>query len=432
MQEEIIGAALEGKDVLAILPTGGGKSVCFQVPGLMADGITLVITPLIALMKDQVQNLTSKGIGALAVHAGMTRHEVDLALNNAAYGGFKFLYLSPERLSTRLFQSYLDVLKISYIVVDEAHCISQWGYDFRPDYLRIGELRSRVDAPVIALTATATPSVADDIMERLGFREKLMVRSGFERPNLNYVVRRTEDKDTQLLNICNGVAGSGIVYARNRRKCEEISSALKAGGVSVSYYHAGLGTETRIDRQDRWKKGEIRVMVCTNAFGMGIDKPDVRFVVHYDLPESPEAYFQEAGRAGRDGKRSYAVLLWNGLDVRRAHQLETVSFPSLEYIEDVYAKLHAFFEIPYDAGIGRQLKFRLDEFCNAYSLQRAPVFHSIRYLERTGHISYSEEVDIPAKVKITADRKSLYDIEVPTEEMAGLLSHGDVVLTITE
>ena len=421
MQEEIIGAALQGKDVLAILPTGGGKSVCFQVPGLMADGITLVITPLIALMKDQVQNLTSKGIGALAVHAGMTRHEVDLALNNAAYGGFKFLYLSPERLSTRLFQSYLDVLKISYIVVDEAHCISQWGYDFRPDYLRIGELRSRVDAPVIALTATATPSVADDIMERLGFREKLMVRSGFERPNLNYVVRRTEDKDTQLLNICNGVAGSGIVYARNRRKCEEISSALKAGGISVSYYHAGLGPETRLDRQDRWKKGEIRVMVCTNAFGMGIDKPDVRFVVHYDLPESPEAYFQEAGRAGRDGKRSYAVLLWNGLDVRRAHQLETVSFPSLEYIEDVYAKLHAFFEIPYDAGIGRQLKFRLDEFCNAYSLQRAPVFHSIRYLERTGHISYSEEVDIPAKVKITADRKSLYDIEVPTEEMAGLL-----------
>ena len=421
MQEEIISAALEGKDVLAILPTGGGKSVCFQVPGLMADGITLVITPLIALMKDQVQNLAAKGIRAIAVHAGMTRHEVDLALNNAAYGDVKFLYLSPERLSTRLFQSYLDVLDVSYIVVDEAHCISQWGYDFRPDYLRIGEIRERVDAPVIALTATATPAVAEDIMDQLGFRERLRVKSGFERPNLNYIVRRTEDKDTQLLNICNGVPGSGIIYARNRRKCEELASALKAGGVSVSYYHAGLGPETRADRQEKWKRGEIRVMVCTNAFGMGIDKPDVRFVVHYDLPESPEAYFQEAGRAGRDGKRSFAVLLWNGIDVRRAHQLEEVSFPSLEYIEDVYAKLHAFFEIPYDAGIGRQLKFRLEDFCRAYSFQRAPVFHSIKYLERTGHLSYSEEVDIPAKVKITVDRKSLYDVEVPSQEMADLL-----------
>ena len=279
MQEEIISAALEGKDVLAILPTGGGKSVCFQVPGLMADGLTLVITPLIALMKDQVQNLESKGIRAVAVHAGMTRHEVDLALNNAAYGGIKFLYLSPERLSTQLFQSYLDVLDISYIVVDEAHCISQWGYDFRPDYLRIGRLRERKDAPVIALTATATPRVAEDIMERLGFRENLMLRSGFERPNLNYIVRKTEDKDTQLLNICSGVPGSGIVYARNRRKCEEIASALKAGGVSVSYYHAGLGAETRAQRQAKWKDGSIRVMVCTNAFGMGIDKPDASWYI---------------------------------------------------------------------------------------------------------------------------------------------------------
>ena len=421
MQEEIIGAALEGKDVLAILPTGGGKSVCFQVPGLMAEGLTIVITPLIALMKDQVQNLASKGIRAIAVHAGMTRHEVDLALNNAAYGDIKFLYLSPERLSTRMFQSYLDVLDISYIVVDEAHCISQWGYDFRPDYLRIGQLRDRIEAPVIALTATATPVVAEDIMDQLGFKERLLIRSGFERQNLNYIVRNTEDKDTQLLNICNGVPGSGIIYARNRRKCEELASALKAGGVSVSYYHAGLGPDTRADRQEKWKKGEIRVMVCTNAFGMGIDKPDVRFVVHYDLPESPEAYFQEAGRAGRDGERSFAVLLWNGIDVRRAHQLETVSFPTLGYIEDVYAKLHAFFEIPYDSGIGRQLKFKLDEFCKAYSFQRAPVFHSIKYLERAGHLTYSEEVDIPAKVRITADRKSLYDIEVPSQELADLL-----------
>ena len=421
MQEEIIGAALEGKDVLAIMPTGGGKSVCFQVPGLMSEGVTLVITPLIALMKDQVQNLSSKGIRALAVHAGMTRHEVDLALNNAAYGDCKFLYLSPERLSTQLFRSYLDVLDISYIVVDEAHCISQWGYDFRPDYLRIGELRERIGAPVIALTATATMSVADDIMDRLGFKEKFVLRTGFERPNLNYIVRNTEDKDTQLLNICNGVRGSGIVYARSRSRCEDLSSFLGAQGVSVSYYHAGLGSASRAERQERWKRGEIRVMVCTNAFGMGIDKPDVRFVVHYDLPESPEAYFQEAGRAGRDGLRSFAVLLWNGVDVRRARQLENVSFPDLEYIEDVYSKLHAFFDIPYDSGIGRQLKFKLEDFCKAYSLQRAPVLYSLKYLERTGHITYSEEVDIPTKVKIAVDRKSLYEIEVPSQEMADLL-----------
>ena len=421
MQEEIIGAALEGKDVLAIMPTGGGKSVCFQVPGLMSEGVTLVITPLIALMKDQVQNLSSKGIRALAVHAGMTRHEVDLALNNAAYGDYKFLYLSPERLSTQLFRSYLDVLDISYIVVDEAHCISQWGYDFRPDYLRIGELRERIGAPVIALTATATMSVADDIMDRLGFKEKFVLRTGFERPNLNYIVRNTEDKDTQLLNICNGVRGSGIVYARSRSRCEDLSSFLGAQGVSVSYYHAGLGSASRAERQERWKRGEIRVMVCTNAFGMGIDKPDVRFVVHYDLPESPEAYFQEAGRAGRDGLRSFAVLLWNGVDVRRARQLEKVSFPDLEYIEDVYSKLHAFFDIPYDSGIGRQLKFKLEDFCKAYSLQRAPVLYSLKYLERTGHITYSEEVDIPTKVKIAVDRKSLYEIEVPSQEMADLL-----------
>ena len=421
MQEEIIGAALEGKDVLAIMPTGGGKSVCFQVPGLMSEGVTLVITPLIALMKDQVQNLSSKGIRALAVHAGMTRHEVDLALNNAAYGDCKFLYLSPERLSTQLFRSYLDVLDISYIVVDEAHCISQWGYDFRPDYLRIGELRERIGAPVIALTATATMSVADDIMDRLGFKEKFVLRTGFERPNLNYIVRNTEDKDTQLLNICNGVRGSGIVYARSRSRCEDLSSFLGAQGVSVSYYHAGLGSASRAERQERWKRGEIRVMVCTNAFGMGIDKPDVRFVVHYDLPESPEAYFQEAGRAGRDGLRSFAVLLWNGVDVRRARQLENVSFPDLEYIEDVYSKLHAFFDIPYDSGIGRQLKFKLEDFCKAYSLQRAPVLYSLKYLERTGHITYSEEVDIPTKVKIAVDRKSLYEVDVPSQEMADLL-----------
>ncbi len=421
MQEDIITAALEGKDVLAIMPTGGGKSVCFQVPGLIKEGITLVVTPLIALMKDQVQNLNDRGVRALAVHAGMSRHEVDLALNNAAYGDYKFLYLSPERLGTRLFQSYINVLDVSFIVVDEAHCISQWGYDFRPDYLKIGDIRERFDAPVIALTATATPTVARDIMERLGFKENLLLRSGFERPNLSYIVRKVEDKYSQILNICGGVPGSGIVYARNRRKCEELSQFLQAQGVSASFYHAGLGSRTRAERQAAWKSGGIRVMVCTNAFGMGIDKPDVRFVVHYDLPESPEAYFQEAGRAGRDGKRSFAVLLWNGVDVRRAKQIEDVSFPSLEYIEDVYQKLHIFFGIPYDTGVGRQLKFKIEEFCKRFGLQRAPAFHALKYLERTGHLTYSEEIDIQTKVRISVDRKALYDIDLPDRDMATVL-----------
>lgn len=421
MQEEIITAALEGKDVLAIMPTGGGKSVCFQVPGLMREGITLVVTPLIALMKDQVQNLNDRGVRALAVHAGMSRHEVDLALNNAAYGDYKFLYLSPERLGTQLFQSYVDVLDISFVVVDEAHCISQWGYDFRPDYLRIGELRERIDAPVIAVTATATPSVAQDIMERLGFKEKLLLKSGFERPNLSYIVRQVEDKYSKILNVCNGVPGTGIVYARNRRKCEELSEFLRAQGVSASFYHAGLGGQARAERQAAWKSGAVRVMVCTNAFGMGIDKPDVRFVVHYDLPESPEAYFQEAGRAGRDGKRSFAVQLWNSVDVRRAKQIEDVSFPSLEYIEDVYQKLHAFFEIPYDTGMGRQLKFKIEDFCKRFGLQRAPAFYALKYLERTEHLTYSEEVDIPTKVRINVDRKSLYDVELADQGQANVL-----------
>lgn len=421
MQEEIITAALEGKDVLAIMPTGGGKSICFQVPGLMREGITLVVTPLIALMKDQVQNLNDRGVRALAIHAGMSRHEVDLALNNAAYGDYKFLYLSPERLGTQLFRSYIDVLDVSFIVVDEAHCISQWGYDFRPDYLRIGELRERIDAPVIAVTATATPSVAQDIMERLGFKEKLLLKSGFERPNLSYIVRQVEDKYSQILNVCNGVPGTGIVYARNRRKCEELSEFLRAQGVSASFYHAGLGGQARAERQAAWKSGAVRVMVCTNAFGMGIDKPDVRFVVHYDLPESPEAYFQEAGRAGRDGKRSFAVQLWNSVDVRRAKQIEDVSFPSLEYIEDVYQKLHAFFEIPYDTGMGRQLKFKIEDFCKRFGLQRAPAFYALKYLERTEHLTYSEEVDIPTKVRINVDRKSLYDVELADQGQANVL-----------
>ena len=421
MQKEIIDAALEGRDVLAILPTGGGKSVCFQVPALMQDGLALVITPLIALMKDQVQNLKDRGIRAIAIHAGMGRHEVDLALNNAAYGDYKFLYISPERLGTFLFQSYLPVLNISYIVVDEAHCISQWGYDLRPDYLEIGNLRKQVDAPVIALTATATPEVADDIMSRLGFSEKLVLKSGFERPNLSYIVRKCEDKLGQLLSVCNGVHGTGIVYVRNRRKTEEIAAFLKANGIEAAYYHAGLGHETRAKLQDDWKSGRTRVMVCTNAFGMGIDKPDVRFVVHFDLPDSPEAYFQEAGRAGRDGLPSFAVQLWNSSDIRRLHQIEKISFPSLEFIEDIYHKVHLFFQIPYGAGIGRQLKFNLEDFCKHFSLPRAETYYAIKYIEREGHWSFTEDIDVSTRVKIAVDRSMLYDLDLPDPRMGELL-----------
>lgn len=420
-QEDIVTAALDGKDVLAILPTGGGKSVCFQVPAMMRDGIALVVTPLIALMKDQVQNLNDRGIKALCVNAGMGRREVDLTLNNALYGDFKFLYVSPERLGTERFRSYVQEMNVSYIVVDEAHCISQWGYDFRPDYLQIGKLREIVDAPVIALTATATPEVAEDIMARLGFEEKCLIKSGFERPNLSYVVRRCEDKLGQLLNICSTVKGTGIVYVRSRKKTEELAAFLAANDVSASFYHAGLGPESRSDRQTKWKTGDIRVMVCTNAFGMGIDKPDVRFVVHFDVPDSPEAYFQEAGRGGRDGKRSYAVTVWNETDTRRLKQIAAVSFPSLEYIEDIYHKVHVFFDIPYDTGAGRQLKFNLDEFCRHFKLQRQTAYYSIVYIERTGHWTLSEDVDISTKVQITVSRNELYDVEFPDVKMVRLL-----------
>lgn len=420
-QEDIVSSALEGKDVLAILPTGGGKSVCFQVPAMMREGIAIVVTPLIALMKDQVQNLNDKGIRALCVNAGMSRREVDLTLNNAAYGDFKFLYVSPERLGTQLFRQYVREMNVSFIVVDEAHCISQWGYDFRPDYLQIGELREIVDAPVIALTATATPKVAEDIMDRLGFEEKNLIKSGFERPNLSYIVRQCEDKLGQMLNICGSVAGTGIVYVRSRAKTEELSAFLNANGVQASFYHAGLGPDSRSDRQARWKSGNIRVMVCTNAFGMGIDKPDVRFVIHYDVPDSPEAYFQEAGRGGRDGKRSYAVLLWNSSDIKRLRQIATVSFPSLDSIEDIYHKIHVFYEIPYDTGAGRQLKFDLDEFCRHFTLQRQAAYYAIVYIERTGHWTLSEDVDISTKVRIVVDRNELYDLELEDSRMAVIL-----------
>ena len=412
LQEQIINSVLEGNDTLALMPTGGGKSICFQVPQLMKEGLALVISPLVALMKDQVQNLADRGIKAISIHSGMSRREVDMALNNAAYDEqVKFLYVSPERLATNLFSSYLNVLPISTIVVDEAHCISQWGYDFRPDYLQIGQIRERVDAPVLALTATATPQVCEDIMDKLAFRDRVLFKSDFERANLNYIVRESADKMGQLLSVCRGVPGTGIVYMRNRAKCEEMAAALKAAGISADFYHAGLQSISRSERQQDWKSGKTRVMVCTNAFGMGIDKPDVRFVVHLDIPDSPEAYFQEAGRAGRDGKTAYAVLVYNRQDISRLNQMVDLSFPPLDYVEDIYQKIHIFYEIPYEHGEGRELKFHLEDFCRQFSLQRAKTHYAVQYLDRIGQISYSEDVEIPTRVKIIPDRQSLYSIE---------------------
>lgn len=422
MQERIINAALEGRDVLALLPTGGGKSICFQVPEMLLDGLALVVTPLIALMKDQVAGLEARGIKAIAVHAGMNRREVDLALNNAAHDpDCKFLYVSPERLCTSLFRSYMDVLPINLIVVDEAHCISQWGYDFRPEYLQIGALRDLVGVPVMALTATATPEVCTDIMERLRFKEPFLLKSSFARDNLSYVVRESQDKRGQLLSICNSVDGSGIVYLRSRKGCEELAAWLRSQGVNADCYHAGLSSYQRESRQDDWKCGKTRIMVCTNAFGMGIDKPDVRAVIHYDLPESPEAYFQEAGRAGRDGERSYAVLLWCKRDVDRLGKLLTASFPPLDYIEDIYQKLHIFFQIPYETGVGREVKFSVPDFCGHFKLSRSSVHYALNYLENSGHIIYDEDVDIPTRVRIVPSRTALYDVELSDPRQVALL-----------
>ncbi|MBR5056194.1 MAG: ATP-dependent DNA helicase RecQ [Bacteroidales bacterium] len=337
-QEEIINSVLEGRDTLAILPTGGGKSVCFQVPALMMEGICIVVSPLIALMKDQVLNLRARRIKALAVYSGMTRGDIDVTLDNAAYGDYKFLYVSPERLKTRLFQARLQKMKVSLLVVDEAHCISQWGFDFRPDYRDIAEIRRLLPkgTPCVALTATATPEVAEDIMTQLAFPEPNLIRASFERPNLSYIFRQAEDKMGQLLKVCAGTPGSGIVYVGKRKSAEDLARFLRSQEIGAEAYHAGMTPAARNLIQDRWKSGETRIIVSTNAFGMGIDKADVRLVCHYDMPDSLEAYFQEAGRAGRDGQKAYAVLLWNPHDIKRLHQITKVTFPPLDYIRDIY------------------------------------------------------------------------------------------------
>ena len=346
IQEDIIRSIGEGRDTLGLMPTGGGKSITFQVPALAQEGLCLVITPLIALMKDQVRNLRERGIKATAIYSGMTREEIVIALENCIFGNYKFLYVSPERLDTEIFQIKLRSMHVSLITVDESHCISQWGYDFRPAYLKIAEIRQLLPGvPVIALTATATPEVVSDIQHRLQFRQENVFRMSFERKNLAYVVRHTEDKESELLHILQRVDGSGIVYTRNRKKTKEISLFLNHNHITATFYHAGLNDETKDSRQKAWLKGEFRVMVATNAFGMGIDKPDVRLVIHADVPDSPEAYFQEAGRAGRDGEKAYAVILYSKSDKTTLHKRVVDTFPDKEYILNVYEHLQYYYQM---------------------------------------------------------------------------------------
>ena len=413
MQEEIIRSALEHKDTLGLLPTGGGKSLTFQVPGLAMDGICLVITPLIALMRDQVENLKKKQIKALAVHSGLTREEIDIALNNCIYGDYKFLYLSPERLATEIFRSRVQEMNVNLITVDEAHCISHWGYDFRPSYLKIADLRTLLpDVPVLALTATATPMVVEDIQDKLLFKQKNVMKSSFVRENLIYAVKTTENKETDVSELVKKMNGSGIVYVRSRKKCQDFSNLLAKQGISVSFYHAGLPFEQRSDRQMGWTIGKIRIMVATNAFGMGIDKPDVRFVIHADLPDSPESYFQEAGRAGRDGKRAYAVLLFSPDDRLTAEQRYRANFPDLETIKNVYSALGNFLRIPVGGGKGVVYDFSIADFISAFKFELHTAFSSMKILEREGYIELTEEINSPSRLKFVLGRDDLYKFQI--------------------
>ncbi|RLD78224.1 MAG: RecQ family ATP-dependent DNA helicase, partial [Bacteroidetes bacterium] len=413
MQEDIIQSVLDGRDTLALLPTGGGKSICFQVPALAMEGICVVISPLIALMKDQVENLKDRGIKAAAVHSGMHPREIDIAINNSVFGDLKFLYVSPERLKSPSFRQNLSSMNVCLLAVDEAHCISQWGYDFRPPYLNIAEIRPLInDAPVLALTATATNEVIVDIQEKLEFKEKNVLRKSFERKNLSYVVFHEEDKGGRLLKIVGNVKGSGIVYVRNRRKCREVSDFLNNNGIKATFYHAGLEARTREYRQDEWMKDKKQVIVATNAFGMGIDKPSVRFVVHFDLPDSTEAYFQEAGRAGRDGKRAYAVQLYEEADIRNAKQNLAISFPEAEVIRSIYNAIGNYYQIPLGGGKDLQFDFDLQDFSTRYRMNTANVFSALKILEKEGYILLGSELENPSKIMFSIEHNELYTFQV--------------------
>lgn len=422
LQENIIRSVMDGKDTLALMPTGGGKSITFQVPAMVMDGLCLVITPLISLMKDQVENLTRREIKAMAIHSGMTRDEIDIALNNCIYGGYKFLYLSPERLATELFRARLPKMKVNLITVDEAHCISQWGYDFRPSYLRIAELRQHLPGiPMLALTATATPRVASDIMDKLLFSQPNQLSKSFERSNLAYLVRSTEDKLNYILKIINNAPGTGIVYVRNRKKAKEIAYFLRKNSISANYYHAGLSDEERANRQDEWKTGFSRVMVATNAFGMGIDKPDVRFVIHVEPPDSLEEYYQEAGRAGRDGKKAFAILLCDDNDKTKLEKNIDMNFPEIQVVKNVYQSLGNFLKVPIGGGKDIVFDFDLASFCSAFSLNIITAYNSLKILQREGYIEFNEDVNNPSRIHFTINRDDLYRFQVANAAFDGFI-----------
>ncbi|CCZ86375.1 putative uncharacterized protein [Phocaeicola plebeius CAG:211] len=422
IQEDIIRSIGEGRDTLGLMPTGGGKSITFQVPALAQEGLCLVITPLIALMKDQVRNLRERGIKATAIYSGMTREEIVIALENCIFGNYKFLYVSPERLDTEIFQIKLRSMHVSLITVDESHCISQWGYDFRPAYLKIADIRQLLPGvPVIALTATATPEVVSDIQQRLQFRQENVFRMSFERKNLAYVVRHTEDKESELLHILQRVDGSGIVYTRNRKKTKEISLFLNRNHITATFYHAGLNDETKDSRQKAWLKGEFRVMVATNAFGMGIDKPDVRVVIHADVPDSPEAYFQEAGRAGRDGMKAYAVLLFCARDKITLKQRVSDTFPEKSYIRKIYEDINFYYQMAMGDGRGCTFAFNIDEFCRNFKHFPVQTDSALKILTRAGYLEYTDEQDNALRIMFTITKEELYRIREQSEDTEKLL-----------
>jgi ATP-dependent DNA helicase RecQ len=411
-QENIIAAVLQKKDALALLPTGGGKSICFQVPALMTEGLCIVISPLIALMKDQVENLRKRDIPALALHSGMSFFEVKQTLQLAAYGDHKFLYLSPERLQTKLFKEFLPALNISLVAVDEAHCISQWGYDFRPSYLKIAELRKELPGiPLLALTASATSKVQDDIVEKLMLNDHTVFRQSFERAGLSYSSFKVDSKINKATDVLKNIHGSSIIYCRNRRQTQNVAGLLKLQRFSASHYHAGLTQEERSRKQEEWIQGKIRVIVCTNAFGMGIDKPDVRTVIHYDLPDCLESYYQEAGRAGRDGNKSYAVAVWQQQDIEDLKLLPEIKFPPIAEIKKVYQSIADYLDIPVGVGEGNYYDFDLLEFSKNFKYDVHLVINVLKALESEGHLSFNENIFLPSQVNFTAPKELLEDFE---------------------
>jgi ATP-dependent DNA helicase RecQ len=425
LQEDIIHSVAAGKDTLGLMPTGGGKSITFQVFSLSAEGMCLVVTPLIALMNDQVENLRSKGIKALAIYSGMTSREIEIACNNAVYGDYKFLYVSPERLLSANFLEYLVRFKLNLITVDEAHCISQWGYDFRPSYLQIANIRTYFPkVPLLALTATATYEVVDDIQDKLLFPQKNLLKKSFVRENVTYLVRHKEDKLGYLVDTVSKSKGSGIIYVRSRKKCREISDLLRQQEVAADFYHAGLDPALRKEKQNRWMNGASRVMVATNAFGMGIDKPDVRFVLHLDLPDSLEAYFQEAGRAGRDGERSVALMIYNGTDKRRLHKMVTDAFPEQDRIRAVYQALCDYLQIAVGTGKNGFYTFQPEDFARKFSFPATTVYHSLKLMEREGYLEYTDDPESSSRLYFLAHRDELYRIETGgknLEQLIGML-----------